>query len=466
MNNNELWQAALGELELSLSKANFVTWFKGTFISSWENAQVIIGVPHTFTKIWLEKKYHENIVKTLQKLTENQIKTVTYKVEMMPAAQSNDFFASTKISQPAIAAKRISEDGRENQPAPILNKPKKTINEHGLDIKYTFEHFIAGKGNELAYAAATAVCENPGSTYNPLFIYGGVGLGKTHLMHAVAHELLDRDKKILYVTCEKFTNDYIQSVRQGKAKEFKDLYRNVDLLLVDDVQFMAAKEGTQEEFFHTFNALHQFNKQIVLSSDRPPKAIPALEQRLLSRFEWGMIADITQPDLETRIAILEQKCKEKNYPLTKEIIQYVATNVQNNIRELEGALNRIIAHHQFKNIPVSIESTKALLSSITAQPLRQAISAKDVISAVSNYFNLSSQDLLGKSREQRIALPRQMIMYLLREELNFSFPSIGVELGGRDHTTAMHACSKINKELDNNNKLKQDLDLIKERLYN
>ena len=292
MNNEQLWQAVLGEIELSLSKANFTTWFKNTFISSIENSRAIICVPNTFTKAWLEKKYHKEICGAFKNVGSAEIKEIIYKVEAKKELVSDNLIKKVKNES-------------------VVEIKPKTLNRFGLNNRYIFENFIVGKNNELAHAACQAVSANPGHAYNPLFIYGGVGLGKTHLLQAIGHELSKKTDKILYVSSEKFTNDYVHAVRNGQAKEFKDHYRNVDLLLIDDIHFMGGKDGTQEEFFHTFNELHQTNKQIVISSDRPPKAIPALEKRLLSRFEWGMIADIGSPDLETRIAILETKCREK-----------------------------------------------------------------------------------------------------------------------------------------------------------
>ncbi|MFA7314642.1 MAG: chromosomal replication initiator protein DnaA, partial [Candidatus Magasanikbacteria bacterium] len=303
--------------------------------------------------------------------------------------------------------------------------------------------------------------------YNPLFIYGGVGLGKTHLIQAIGQTMLESNPqtKILYVSSEKFTNEFVSSVKEGRAKEFKDRYRNVDLLLIDDIQFIGGKEQTQEEFFHTFNELHQQGKQVVLTSDRPPKAIPALEDRLRSRFEWGMIADISAPDLETRLAILQKKAQEKDFQIDEKLIQFIATNVQNNIRELEGALNKIIAYHELKNIAPTEETLKSVLSSFAEQNMRRSLTPREVINTVSSYFDISLEDVLGKSREKKLAFPRQIIMFLLREELKLSYPNIGDELGGRDHTTAMHAHTKIATNIDINLKLKQDLERIKQRLY-
>ena len=344
---------------------------------------------------------------------------------------------------------------------------KEKVNRHGLRVKYTFESFVVGKGNELAKAAATAVVEKPGMVYNPLFIYGGVGLGKTHLMQSIGNSVIEKhpEKKVIYVTCEKFTNDFIRSVRGGNIEEFKNNYRTVDLLLIDDIQFIAGKEGTQEEFFHTFNALHQEDKQIVVTSDRPPKAIPALENRLTSRFEWGMIVDVGSPDLETRNAILEAKCLEKKYELDPQIIQLIAKSIQNNVRELEGALNKVIAYHQLNNTQPTGESVKSLLSSLSASPKKGALTPKQIISTVSEYYDIKTEDLTGGCRKKALVTPRQIIMYLMREELRSSYPAIGHELGGRDHTTAMHAYTKITKEVDDDERTRQDINLIRQKLY-
>ena len=449
MNNEQLWQAVLGEIELSLSKANFTTWFKNTFISSFEEGRAIVCVPNTFTKAWLEKKYHKQIAEAFKNVGVAEIKEIIYKVEVKKVGPINDLLKKIKIKK--------DED--------IVDKTY-TVNRFGLNSRYTFESFVVGKNNELAHAACQAVSANPGHAYNPLFIYGGVGLGKTHLLQAIGHELAKRTDKILYVSSEKFTNDYIQAVRNGQAKDFKEHYRNVNLLLIDDIHFMGGKEGTQEEFFHTFNELHQINKQIVISSDRPPKAIPALEKRLLSRFEWGMIADISPPDLETRIAILEAKCREKNYKLDKDILTYIAGHIQSNIRELEGALNRLIAYYEFNNTLPSIESTKNILAGIISSFQSKSATPKVIIDSVAKFFDVNIKDLVGESRKKELVGPRQIVMYLMRKEINSSYPSIGQALGGRDHTTAMHAFNKIAKEIEENEKLKQDIGSIKQLLCN
>jgi len=334
MDEQKIWQATLGELELTLSRANFTTWFKNTFISEYRDEAITIAVPNTFTKAWLEKKYHAAILKALQKITGSRVKHVAYLVH------------ATKVDEPV---EQIVEEPvviEEERPTPEA----RIINEFGLNPRYSFDSFVVGKGNELAQAASIAVAEKPGAVYNPLFIYGGVGLGKTHLLQAIGNLVAKRKpgKRVLYVSCEKFTNDFIKSISSNRADRFKETYRTVDVLLIDDIQFLAGKEGTQEEFFHTFNNLHQANKQVVITSDRPPKAIPAIEHRLVSRFEWGMIADISSPDLETRAAILRIKCREKGLSLEDDIVSFIATSIHNNVRELEGALNKIIAQHQLE----------------------------------------------------------------------------------------------------------------------
>lgn len=457
MNNNEIWQAVLAELELSISKASFITWFKNTGIASIQDGQVVICVSNTFARAWLEKKYHQNIVQSLERITNKPIKKLEYKINNIKnlAAQEDGVDAATLDFAPEKNASLTAKGNGASGDGFILNP------------KYSFESFVVGKGSELAFAAAQAVASRPGEDYNPLFIYGGVGLGKTHLLHAVGNEVSKKNPKatIIYVSAEKFSNDYIHLVHSGRGKEFQNRYRNVDLLLIDDIQFIAGKEGTQESFFHTFNELHQQDKQVVLTSDRPPKAIPALEDRLKSRFEWGMIADITMPDFETRVAILEKKCNEKHFELPIKILQTIAASIQSNIRELEGFLNKIIVYHQLKNITPSVESVKSLLSSVEATSMKQSLTSKQLLEAVGQFYTVSPEKILSKSREKKISYPRQIIMFLMREELKMSYPAIGDELGGRDHTTAMHAYDKINREIENNLKLKQEVESIKQRLY-
>lgn len=450
MTNEQLWQTALGELELLISKANFTTWFKNTFVADVGETAVVVGVPNGFTKAWLETKYHAAIQKALQNALQRPVAQVEYRVEGRHGGVA-----------PAPVAQKTPE-----RAAATTNQPP-VVPKGGLDPRYTFDLFVVGKGNELAHAAAKAVADQPGTVYNPLFIYGGVGLGKTHLMQAVGQSVLARDpqKKVLYVTSERFTNEFIQAVSHGGGEKFKSFYRGVDVLLIDDIQFLAGKEGTQEEFFHTFNALHQAHKQIVVTSDRPPKSIAALEARLVSRFEWGMIADIAQPDTETRIAILEAKCREKSIVLSADILQYIAGAVQSNVRELEGALNRLMAYAQLNKVEPTLDSAKTLLQSLSQGSKRGGLTPKALIASVAQFFDVAVDDVLGISRKKELVEPRQIAMYLLREELHSSFPAIGHELGGRDHTTAMHACTKIAAQITRDEKLKQDVSLIKQRLF-
>lgn len=455
MTNYEVWQAVLAEFELKVSKANFKTWFKHTGVSHYEGGHVIVCVPNTFTKSWLEKKYNPDIVKTLERVTGKPVKKIEYRVENIKNVSEQECMLAT--------AAPTAEP-----PAPIRANPEHAFGvQFGLNPKYTFKTFIVGKGNELAHAAAQAVTDRPGDAYNPLFIYGGVGLGKTHLLQAIGHAMLKKNPqmRLLYVSSEKFTNEFVASVKAGRVKDFKDRYRTIDLLLIDDIQFICGKEQTQEEFFHTFNELHHQGKQIVISSDRPPKAIPAVEERLRSRFEWGMIADIATPDFETRVAILQSKCQEKHFALTDELLHLIAITIQSNIRELEGALNKIIAFHDLKHLEPTKETIKTLLASFGEQSTRRSVTPREILNTVAAFFDVHMDDLLGKSREKRLAFPRQIIMYLLREELKMSYPAIGGELGGRDHTTAMHAHTKIGVEIEEDLKLKQDMDNIKQRLY-
>ena len=455
MTNYEIWQAVLAEFELKLSKANFTTWFKNTGISRFENGEVAICVPNAFTKSWLEKKHHTEIIKLLERVTGRPIRRVEYAVENVKNITEQECVATT-----VSAALNFST-------APTPHPRSSPAQQFGLNPKYSFTTFIVGKGNELAHAAAQAVAARPGEAYNPLFIYGGGGLGKTHLLQAIGHSMLATNPatKILYVSSEKFTNEFVTAVKEGRGREFKDRYRNVDLLLIDDIQFIAGKEQTQEEFFHTFNELHQQGKQVVLTSDRPPKAIPALEDRLRSRFEWGMIADISTPDLETRVAILQTKAQEKDFLISPDTLQLIATTVQSNIRELEGALNKVIAFHQLKNLTPTTDTVKSILASFAEQNMRRSLTPRELVSEVAGFYDIKIDDIVGKSREKRVAFPRQVIMYLLREELKLSYPAIGEELGNRDHTTAMHAHTKIALELEGDLKLKQDLDLLKQRMY-
>ena len=470
MTNHEIWQAVLAELELSISKANFVTWFKNTGIINYHDGQTLLCVPNNFTHAWLEKKYHSMIIASLERVTGKAIKKLEYKIENIKNLTAQNFEnqspapASTSfVSSPWDTATAVTTAISTVTTAKILHSKGEFL----LNPKYDFSNFVVGKGSELAYAAAQAIVNKPGEAYNPLFVYGGVGLGKTHLIQAIGNQMRKNNPSIMimYASAEKFCNDFVASTKEGTAKNFQNRYRNVDLLLIDDIQFISGRDRTQESFFHTFNELHQQNKQIVMTSDRPPKAIPALEDRLKSRFEWGMIVDVAPPDLETRIAILQTKCGEKNFPLELQVIQLVATTIHNNIRELEGALNKIVAFHQLKNMVPTKESVQSLLTSLTIGAMRRSVTADQMIDTVSQFYGITVEDMVGQSREKKFSYPRQVAMYLMRKELNMSYPTIGEDLGGRDHTTAMHADNKINMEIDNDLKLKQEVELIKQRLY-
>lgn len=450
MDKNKLWNIVLSELELVLSKANFRTWLFNTYISEIndDGENIVVAVPNNFSKKWLEEKYHRSILNVLQEATENKVRKVLYKV---------------------VAVKE--EPAPEPAPVEVVTSDatrKSKKNGYGLNPKYTFENFIVGKGSELAHAACMAVAQNPGKKYNPLFIYGGVGLGKTHLLQAIGHKILNENAKIktLCTDAEKFTNEFVQSIRDGTIDKFKRVYRGLDVFLIDDIQFLTGKEQTQQEFFHTFNSLYQENRQIVITSDRPPKAIPALEDRLVSRLEWGLIADISAPDLETRLAILKAKCDQQKCGLSEEILQYLAVNIQNNVRELEGALNKLVAYYEFHRTDVDLDTVKSILSTLKTPEKKGFIQPKQLIDIVANFYGIRTGEMIGPSRKRELVAPRQIAMYLLREEIDASYPLIGKELGGRDHTTAMHAYEKIKTEIKKEGRIKQEVDLIKQRLYN
>lgn len=453
MTNQELWKIALSEIELSISKANFITWFKNTNIISIKNNKITIGVPNNFTKEWLENKYNKITIKALRNTLE-QIKEVNYIINPQKGQ-----------------IKEIKKDSRKKTKQ-IPAKEQLNLQEYKLDEKtnlnprYNFESFIVASFNELAHAAARSVIKDPGRIYNPLFIYGGVGLGKTHLIQAIGNEILKENKykNVMYVSSEKFVADLISSISNRTVEKFKEEYRKYDILIIDDIQFLAGKEKTQEIFFHIFNTLYEKNKQIILSSDRAPKAIPTLEERLRSRFEGGMIADIGQPDFETRLAILKKKTQESGMELSDETLDYIASNVQKNIRELEGALNRVIAFSKLNNTTPDQKQLSKILKTITIN-LQKRTTHKKISEAVADFYDINLSDLINKSRKKEIVKPRQIAMYLLRDELKCSYPFIGSKLGNRDHTTAMYACEKIKKELENNQLLEQELNMIKERIY-
>ncbi len=457
MNTEEIWQTVLAEMELSVSKANFTTWFRGTRILEQTDKEVIIGIPNNFTKEWLRNKYHSQIFQIIKKAVPGLLK-LDYRIST--GANIHSLNPTSKSDQKPAPA--------QSEPQPIQTDLTKINNQNTIfNPKYTFDNFVVGHNNRLAHATSIAISENPGTIHNPLFIYGGVGLGKTHLVHAIGNEIQKSfpDKSVLYVSCENFTNEFIQSIGSGKINNFKKKYRNVDVLLVDDIQFLSHKEGTQEEFFHTFNALHQNNKQIVITSDRVYSSIPDLEDRLSSRFGSGMVADVRAPNLETRVAILQNKCEEKHINLEPELMTFIAQSINTNIRELEGALTRIITHCNLYKIDPSMDTIKELLEDITSIHSSKRVSSDQIIKAIIKFFNITHEDLTGKKRTRELVYPRQIAMYLLKHELSLSFPVIGRELGGKDHTTIMHGEKKILKEAATDKHVQNDLISIKEMIY-
>ena len=456
MTNEELWQAVLGEIELSISKANFITWFKNTCIISNKDGNIVISVPNGFAKEWLENKYNLYILRALRNLQEN-IKSVSCSITASASREPYPQNIKESSIDAVIPPKK----------SPLSRNYALPNQENNLNSKYTFENFVIGGNNELAHAACNVVSQNLGQVYNPLFIYGGVGLGKTHLIQSIGNSVLKITPalKIKYISSERFTNDLIDALQTNKIKDFKEHYRKIDLLIIDDIQFISGKEKTQEEFFHIFNHLYQSNKQIVLSSDRPPKAIQIIEERLKSRFEGGMIADVSQPDLETRIAILRQKAAISGLEITDDVLKFIAENIKHNIRELEGALNRVSASAQLTKNIVDLPYAKKSLSDIISSGIKKGVNYKHILKVVSDFYEIDYNDLIAKNRKQEVVKPRQVAMFLMRSELQSSYPSIGNRLGGRDHTTAIHSFEKISKALEIDDKLNEEIKYLKEKLY-
>lgn len=455
---NGLWQAVLGEIELSISRGNFVTWFKNTTILKHDASTIVIGVPNVFIKQQLERKYDQLVRETLEK---NGVSSpvVEYKIHALAGKKS-----STEDSQPLLKTQTVTITKSR------ATEPKTTTSlthayRQGLNERYTFENFIVGSGNELAHAACQAIAQNPGSRYNPLFLYGGVGIGKTHLIQAVGNTVLANkpDARVVYVSTEQFVQEFVDALRFKKNTDFADYYRGADVLIVDDVQFLAGKEKIQEEFFHTFNALHQANKQIIISSDKPPKEIPTLEERLRSRFVWGMSIDMQNPDFETRCAIVQAKAHNHGVELEHEVAEYLANNVQTNIRELEGALNQLLAFCDMRGLTPNLATTTSILGVAASRP--KHISSKQIIERTAKYFQVDIKDLMSPKRDKDIVVPRQVAMYILRSELHLSFPKIARELGRKDHTTAIHSVEKIEKEIRIDETIRIAIADIKEQLH-
>jgi chromosomal replication initiator protein len=443
MNTKQLWKNCLVEIEAGMSKANFSTWFKNTSIIKEDTGIIYIGVPNEFVRDWLINKYHKLITKTIADTYEN-MRAVEYLITKIESAKEETASVDETYVNKELPLKDLYINPEDN-----------------LNPRYHFNSFIVGSFNELAYAAAQAIIENPGTKYNPFFVYGGTGLGKTHLIQAIGNAIKEKypNKKVHYMTLEKFATDFINSLQGNKANSFKEKYRKYDLLIIDDIQFIGKMEKIQEELFHTFNTFHENNKQIIFSSDKHPNYIPELADRLKSRFSAGMIVDISPPEYEPRLAILKVKLDELNINLDQEIMEYVATAIDGNIRELEGSLNIIVCQYRLKNRPLTLMEVKNLLKNSMKPKKNMAI--KDVVKVVSEYYKLEEESVYEKTRKKEIVKARQVVMYLLREDFNVSYPLIGQKLGGKDHTTVIHSCLKIKTDLKNDPQLLQELEQIR-----
>ena len=467
-----VWNSVLGEIELNISKPQFNTWIKNTYPISMDEKEIVICVPSAFTRDWLENKFNVTILNSIQKIT-GSIKRVKYVVQNTQKQSPKAIQSVINLKDKELKEKKSKIEEKQNtentnpnyqyaEPTIIPAKPSGTAL---LKDNYTFENFIVGSSNELAHAAAQSVANEPGTRYNPLFIYGGVGLGKTHLIQAIANSLNKKNKNILYVTSDVFISDLMNSLKNGRMEDFKARHRAVDLLIIDDIQFIGGKEATQYEVFNTFNELYAHNKQIVFTSDRPPSAIKTLNDRLKSRFEGGMIVDVAIPEFETRVAILKSKCIQKSFHLDDDIIYVIAERIRSNVRELEGALNKIIGRVQLLGTKVTPELVDKLIEGGQIHSQR-IVNSDMILDIVADHFHINKADILSKSRKKDIAIPRQIAMYLIREELKLTFPNIGELLGGKDHSTVMHAWNKVKKDIVNNYSLEQDITLIKNKLYN
>lgn len=447
MTLEELWKAALGEIELQVSKPNFVTWFKNSNLLDKKDGVALISLPNNFAKEWVENKYQKIILRSLRNLDET--------------TKRIDFVVTSDIKNKQLLKTKTVKAAETEQLSftEFLVDP-----ETNLNPRYNLQSFVVGSSNELAYAACLAVSEEIGRKYNPLFLYGGVGVGKTHLIQATGNEIKNKYQnkiKVKYVSSESFINEVVQGIRTKRMETVKERYRNVDVLIIDDIQFISGKTATEEEFFHTFNVLYENNKQIILSSDRPPRFIPTLEERLRSRFEGGMIVDIAPPDFELRVAVIKNKLAEKKSQLTDEVINAIATKVQKNLRELEGVLNRVLFYQQSKNQTLTPKMVEELINETVQEPSAN-INPNTVVKCVAEFFDINPNDLIGRSRKKEYVEARQIAMYLLREILGLSYPYIGEKLGKRDHTTVIYACEKVEQELNKNMGLNQKIIMIKD----
>lgn len=460
MDTGNLWQAVLGEIELVVSPGNYVTWFKNTRLLKIKDGCVIVGAPNIFIKQHLERKFDDLISETL---TKNGVEFERVEYKILPASSLH---RRTEDESVVLRNQPTAGQNSAAQPRPTtLSSSLTHTYRQGLNERYNFENFIVGSGNELAYAACQAVAQNPGTKYNPLFLYGGVGIGKTHLIQAVGNGVMAQKPgaRVVYVSAEQFIQEFLDAIRYKKNTDFAGIYRSADVLIIDDIQFIAGKEKTQEEFFHTFNALHQANKQIIITSDTRPKDIPTLTDRLRSRFEWGMAIDMQAPDYETRCAIIQSKAQDHSLVLDPDVVDHLASYAQSNIRELEGALNQLIAFCEMRGLDPTVEVAVALLGNNKTRP--KHLNAKQIIERTAKHFQLSVDELLGPKRDKEIVVPRQIAMYMLRSELHLSFPKIAKELGRKDHTTALHSVDKIEREKAFDNEIRAAISDIKERLY-
>lgn len=455
MNADQVWQSALGQLRTQMTQATFDTWVKGTRVVSQDQDNLTIGTNNPFAKDWLENRLYTTINRTVTGITGHPVG-----IKFIVDAEGGAEQVTLPLLKDAPSEIQPTPNGRNSNGH--QSKPKEK-DRAMLNLKYTFDQFIVGSSNRLAHAASLAVAENPADAYNPLFLYGGVGLGKTHLLQAIAQYALSHGKTVIYTTSETFTNDLINAIRSQSTESFREKYRNADFLLIDDIQFIAGKESTQEEFFHTFNALHSSGGQIVLSSDRPPKAITTLEDRLRSRFEWGLLADIQPPDLETRIAILRFKADTQSVQVPDDVMEFIARRAQSNIRELEGALNKVIAHAAMMRQSISLELATVALQDIVSR--QEELTVAQIITAVAQFFHLDESILTGRGRSKDVSYARQMAMYLAREETGASLPQIGEALGGRDHTTVMHGWERIASRIEQDNKIRREMLAIREIIY-
>jgi chromosomal replication initiator protein len=474
MQAKQLWQAALEDLQQNLSRANFETWLRNTQVVEFEDDLATIGAPNTFAVEQLRNKFAVPIQKTLSVIAGRPI---AVQFAVIQGEQSSRSRSGQQRKQSPAAHSRPQKNGwtepdsvtRVQTPPEVAARQLELTSkpEHGLNPKYVFENFVVGSSNQLAHAAAMAVADRPAEAFNPLFLYGGVGLGKTHLLHAIGHRAWSRqtDLSIKYVSSEAFMNDLIHAIRQQKTEEFRNRYRTIDILMIDDIQFIAGKESTQEEFFHTFNALHQSGKQVIISSDRPPKSIPTLHDRLRSRFEGGLIADLQPPDVEMREAIVAEKGRALGHEVPSDVVQYIARKVESNIRELEGALNKIIALANIYQRPMTTELAVQALTDQAIEQRRKEITAAQIIDTVVGFYGISRTEIAGKGRRKDLVRPRQIAMYLIREEAGASLVEIGNSLGGRDHSTVVHGIEKIETALDLDQRLRDEIIDIREQLY-